>query len=234
MFVGRAKIPNVNVAAPKLAEYLGGGPNTFGGELFLGFISAVAFATILAVVAGLTLAASSAFAHDFWMNVVKRGKESESEQILVARIAAVVVGIVSVAVAINLPTANAAVLVAVAFAVASSGNLPVILFALFWKRFNTFGAVTGLLGGTLVSVLLVIIGPGFATVPVKNPTFPLANPGIVSIPLGFVFAIAGTYVGELFGQDRLAQARFPEIEVRSQTGIGAEPSGVAEPVAAFV
>jgi len=231
--VGKAHIPNVNVAAPKLAEFLGGGPNTLGGDLLLGFISAVAFATILAVVAGLTLAASSAFAHDFWMNVVRGGKESESEQVLVARIAAVVVGVIAVLLAINLPTANAAVLVAVAFAVASSGNLPVILFTLFWKRFNTVGAVAGLIGGTFVSIWLVIIGPGFGLVPAKNPAFPLANPGIVSIPLGFIFAIVGTYVGELLG-DRRAHAMYPEIEVRSQTGIGAEPSSIAERVPAAV
>ncbi len=231
--VGKAHIPNINVAAPKLAEFLGGGPNTLGGDLLLGFISAVAFATILAVVAGLTLAASSAFAHDFWMNVVRGGKESESEQVLVARIAAVAVGIIAVLLAINLPTANAAVLVAVAFAVASSGNLPVILFTLFWKRFNTLGAVAGLIGGTFVSIWLVIIGPGFGLVPAKNPAFPLANPGIVSIPLGFIFAIVGTYVGELLG-DRRARAMYPEIEVRSQTGIGAEPSSVEERVPAAV
>ena len=228
VLVGKAKIPNVNVAAPKLAEFLGGGPNTFGGELFLGFISAVAFATILAVVAGLTLAASSAFAHDFWMNVVRGGKESESEQVLVARIAAVVVGIIAVLLAINLPTANAAVLVAVAFAVASSGNLPVILFTLFWKRFNTVGAVCGLIGGTFVSILLVIIGPGFGTVPAAHPAFALSNPGIVSIPLGFIFAIAGTYIGEALGGDTRAKAMYPEIAVRSQTGVGAEPSSVIE------
>jgi cation/acetate symporter len=228
VLVGKAKIGNSNLAAPKLAEFLGGGPNTFGGELLLGFISAVAFATILAVVAGLTLAASSAFAHDFWMNVVRRGKESESEQVTVARIAAVGVGIVAVLVAINLPTANAAVLVAVAFAVASSGNLPVILFTLFWKRFNTVGAVSGLIGGTAVSILLVLLGPGFATVPQPHPAFALANPGIVSIPLGFIFAIVGTYVGEALGGDKRAQAMYPEIEVRSQTGVGAEPSSVVE------
>jgi cation/acetate symporter len=232
--VGKAHIPNVNVAAPKLAEFLGGGPNTLGGDLLLGFISAVAFATILAVVAGLTLAASSAFAHDFWMNVVRGGKESESEQVLVARIAAVVVGVIAVLLAINLPTANAAVLVAVAFAVASSGNLPVILFTLFWKRFNTLGAVAGLIGGTFVSIWLVIIGPGFGLVPAKNPAFPLANPGIVSIPLGFIFAIVGTYVGELLGGERRAKAMYTEIEVRSQTGIGAEPSSIAERVPAAV
>jgi len=235
VLVGKAKIGNTNLAAPKLAEFLGGGPNSFGGELLLGFISAVAFATILAVVAGLTLAASSAFAHDFWMNVVRGGKESESEQVTVARIAAVGVGVIAVLVAINLPTANAAQLVAVAFAVASSGNLPVILFTLFWKRFNTVGAVSGLIGGTAVSIFLVLIGPGLAVVPAAHPAFALTNPGIVSIPLGFLFAIVGTYVGEALGGDRRAVEMYPEIAVRSQTGVGAEPSSVVEePIPAVV
>jgi cation/acetate symporter len=228
VLVGKAKIGNSNLAAPKLAEFLGGGHNTFGGDLLLGFISAVAFATILAVVAGLTLAASSAFAHDFWMNVVRGGKESESEQVTVARIAAVGVGVIAVFIAINLPTANAAQLVAAAFAVASSGNLPVILFTLFWRRFNTVGAVCGLIGGTAVSILLIIIGPGLNTVPAAHPAFALSNPGIVSIPLGFIFAIVGTYIGEALGGDRRAQEMYPEVEVRSQTGVGAEASPVAE------
>ncbi len=228
VLVGKAKIGNSNLAAPKLAEFLGGGPNSFGGELLLGFISAVAFATILAVVAGLTLAASSAFAHDFWMNVIRGGKESEREQVTVARIAAVGVGVIAVLVAINLPTANAAQLVAAAFAVASSGNLPVILFTLFWKRFNTVGAVFGLIGGTAVSILLIVIGPGLNTVPAAHPAFALSNPGIVSIPLGFLFAIVGTYIGEALGGDQRAKAMYPEIAVRSQTGVGAEPSSVVE------
>ncbi|HEY4845217.1 MAG TPA: cation acetate symporter [Candidatus Dormibacteraeota bacterium] len=228
VLVGKAKIGNTNLAAPKLAEFLGGGPNSFGGELLLGFISAVAFATILAVVAGLTLAASSAFAHDFWMNVIRGGKESESEQVTVARIAAVGVGVIAVLVAINLPTANAAQLVAAAFAVASSGNLPVILFTLFWKRFNTVGAVCGLIGGTAVSILLIVLGPGLNTVPAAHPAFALSNPGIVSIPLGFIFAIVGTYIGEALGGDQRAKAMYPEIAVRSQTGVGAEPSSVVE------
>lgn len=236
VLVGKAHIgANNNLAAPKLAEFLGGGPNTFGGELLLGFISAVAFATILAVVAGLTLAASSAFAHDFWMNVVRGGKESESEQVTVARIAAVGVGVIAVLVAINLQTANAAQLVAAAFAVASSGNLPVILFTLFWKRFNTVGAVCGLIGGTAVSILLIVIGPGLGTPPAAHPAFALSNPGIVSIPLGFIFAIVGTYIGEALGGDQRAKAIYPEIAVRSQTGVGAEPSSVVEePVPAAV
>jgi cation/acetate symporter len=228
VLVGKTAIGNSNLAAPKLAEFLGGGANSFGGELLLGFISAVAFATILAVVAGLTLAASSAFAHDFWMNVIRGGKESESEQVTVARIAAVGVGVIAVLVAINLPTANAAQLVAAAFAVASSGNLPVILFTLFWKRFNTVGAVFGLIGGTAVSILLIVIGPGLNTVPAAHPAFALSNPGIVSIPLGFLFAIVGTYIGEALGGDQRAKAMYPEIAVRSQTGVGAEPSSVVE------
>ena len=228
VLVGKTAIGNSNLAAPKLAEFLGGGANSFGGELLLGFISAVAFATILAVVAGLTLAASSAFAHDFWMNVIRGGKESESEQVTVARIAAVGVGVVAVLVAINLPTANAAQLVAAAFAVASSGNLPVILFTLFWKRFNTVGAVFGLIGGTAVSILLIVIGPGLNTIPAAHPAFALSNPGIVSIPLGFLFAIVGTYIGEALGGDQRAKAMYPEIAVRSQTGVGAEPSSVVE------
>src|SRR5256714_13436267 len=192
VLVCKAKIANVNVAAPKLAEFLGGGPNTFGGELFLGFSSVVACATILAVVAGLTLAASSAFAHDFWMNVVRGGKESEFEQVLVARIAAVGVGVIAVLVAINLQTANAAQLVAVAFAVASSGNLPVILFTLFWKRFNTVGAVCGLIGGTAVSIFLVVICPGSATLPAGDPASAPSDPGIVNSPLRCSVPILGT------------------------------------------
>src|SRR5256884_2238080 len=188
VLVGKAKIGNTTLAAPELAEFLGGGPNSFGGELLLGFISAVAFATILAVVAGLTLAASSAFAHDFWMNVVRGGKESEFEQVLVARIAAVGVGVIAVLVAINLQTANAAQLVAGAFAVASSGNLPVILFTLFWKRFNTVGAVCGLIGGTAASVLLVGVGPAVGTPPANKPAVALTNPRLVSIPPGVILA----------------------------------------------
>ena len=223
-------VANSNLAAPKLAEFLGNDYfGTFGGELFLAFISAVAFATILAVVAGLTLAASSAFAHDFWLNVVRRGRESEREQVLVARIFALVVGLVAIVVAARVPTANATVLVGIAFAIASSGNFPVLLLTLIWRRFNTVGAVAGLLGGTLLSIYLVLIGPGLTTVPVKNPMFTLQNPGLISIPFGFLCAIVGTYVGSALRRGDSAQhnAKFAELEVRAQTGIGAE--GAAAP-----
>ena len=215
--IGKA---NSNLAAPLLAKAL-------GGDIFLAFIAAVAFATILAVVAGLTLAASSAFAHDFYTGVVRRHSAvNEREQVWVARLTAVVVGIVAVFIAIQNPTANAAQMVAAAFAVASSGNFPVILFTLYWRRFNTWGAVAGLLGGTIVSILLIVFGPGLAATPVLHPWFPLANPGIVSIPAGFIFAIVATFVGERLNKDLVAAARFSEIEVRSQTGIGSEPTQV--------
>src|SRR2546425_1474514 len=222
--------PNTNMSMPRLAEFLGGEFfGTTGGEFLLAFIAAVAFATILAVVAGLTLAASGAFSHDFYVNVIRthilHGHVSDQEQVLVARITAGLVGLLSIWLAARVgATANAAALVAgVAFVIASAANLPAILFTLFWKRFNTWGAVASLVGGTAVTIWLVAIGPGW-TVPVNaHPAFPLQNVGIVSIPIGFVLAIIGTYLGELAGAGRLAEQKFHEIDVRAQTGLGAEP-----------
>ena len=237
--VGKAKIcatvapnckTNSNLAAPRLAEFLGTQFfGTTGGEFLLAFIAAVAFATILAVVAGLTLAASGAFSHDFYVNVIRthilHGHVSDREQVTVARITAGLVGLLSIWLAARVgATANAAALVAgVAFVIASAANLPAILFTLFWKRFNTWGAVASLVGGSLVTIWLVAIGPGW-TVPVNtHPAFPLQNVGIVSIPIGFALAIIGTYLGELAGAGRLAEQKFHEIDVRAQTGLGAEP-----------
>jgi cation/acetate symporter len=111
----------------------------------------------------------------------------------------------------------------VAFVIASAANLPAILFTLFWKRFNTYGAVASLVGGSVLTIWLVAVGPGW-TIPVNaHPAFPLQNVGIVAIPVGFALAIIGTYVGELFKADKLAEIKFHEIDVRAQTGIGAEP-----------
>ena len=147
-----------NMAAPLLAREV-------GGNVFFAFISAVAFATILAVVAGLTISASSSFAHDFFTNVIHSGKEQKpGEEVRVARITAFVVGAVSILLAIGLgPNANVAFLVGLAFAVAASANLPVILFSLFWKRFNTVGAVSGLVVGLVSSIGLIIISPTIMT-----------------------------------------------------------------------
>src|SRR5438094_692335 len=165
----------------------------------------------------------------FYVNVIRthilHGHVSDREQVTVARITAGLVGLLSIWLAARVgATANAAALVAgVAFVIASAANLPAILFTLFWKRFNTWGAVASLVGGSLVTIWLVAIGPGW-TVPVNaHPAFPLQNVGIVSIPIGFALAILGTYLGELVKADRLAEQKFHEIDVRAQTGLGAEP-----------
>ena len=214
-----------NMAAPLLARVL-------GGDVFFAFISAVAFATILAVVAGLTISASTSFAHDFFTNVIHHGKERRpGEEVRVARITAFVVGAVSIGLAIALgPTANVAFLVGLAFAVAASANLPAIVFSIFWKRFNTAGAVASLVVGLVSSIGIILISPTIMTIDPPTvaasarhliqhaPIFPLENPGIVSIPLGFLAAILGT----LMSREPGAEARFDELVVRANTGLGAE------------
>jgi cation/acetate symporter len=229
-----ASAPNNNLSVPRLADFLGTHFfGTIGGEFLLAFIAAVAFATILAVVAGLTLAASSAFSHDFYVNVIRthlfHGQVSEREQVMVARITAALVGVLSIflASATGASTNAAALVAGLAFVVASSAALPVILFTLFWKRFNTWGAVAGLLGGTIATIVCYSLGPGFGVNPPKSPSFPLANVGIVTIPLGFIFAVVFTYLGELVRADPLAEQKFHEIDVRANTGLGAAGTATA-------
>jgi cation/acetate symporter len=213
------------MSAPLLAQHL-------GGDIFFGFVAAIAFATILAVVAGLTISASTSFAHDFWTNVIHRGTErAAGEEVKVARITAFFVGAVAIFIAIVLgPTANVAFLVALAFAVAASANLPVIVFSIFWRRFNTRGAVAGLATGLLASIVLILISPSIMTVDPPTvtgaarhliqaaPIFPLENPGILSIPLGFL----GAFLGTLTGREPSAEEKFNELVVRANTGLGAE------------
>lgn len=198
-----------NMAAPQLAYEL-------GGEIFFAFISAVAFATILAVVAGLTISASTSFAHDFFTNVIHHGKEQRpGEEVKVARITAFIVGAASIGIAILLgPTVNVAFLVGLAFAVAASANLPVIVFSIFWKRFTTTGAVSGLLVGLVSSIVLILLSPDF----MKSAWFPLKNPAIISIPLGFLGAFLGTFLS----REPSAEKLFSELKVRANTGLGAE------------
>lgn len=205
--------PNPNMVAPYLAQAL-------GGELFFAFISAVAFATILAVVAGLTMSASASFAHDFYSNVIHHGKENRpGQEIKVARITAFVVGGVSIALAIFLgPSVNAAFLVGLAFAVAASANLPVIVYSVFWKRFNTTGAVASLATGLVASIVLILLSP-VGIFGKAGAWFPLENPGIVSIPLGFLAGYLGTI---LTPRDLEAEAKFSELTVRAHTGLGSE------------
>ncbi|GAA3069696.1 hypothetical protein GCM10020000_62660 [Streptomyces olivoverticillatus] len=192
--------------------------------MLLAVISAVAFATILAVVAGLTLASSASFAHDLWANVIRKGKTNEKEEILTAKVAAVVIGAVSIVLGIYAHKLNAAALVALAFAVAASANLPTILYSLFWKRFTTRGALWSIYGGLVSSVTLVILSPVVSGNPkalfpgMSFDYFPLGNPGLVSIPLGFALG----WLGSLLSQPAPDQRqKYAELEVRSLTGYGA-------------
>ncbi len=252
-----------NMANILLAEKLGNEIAHLVGDIFLAFLSAVAFATILAVVSGLVLAASAAIAHDVYVKLIKGGKASQREQVRAARTTAFIVGIIAIVIGIAAEGQNVAQLVALAFAVAASGNLPVVVLSLFWRQFNTAGIVAGLLVGTVASIVLVLVSPnmfypkdiaadaqrvisvlekrqsenmilparekaslekaridyeknkeGVSIVGLDKPLFPLKNPGIVSIPLGFMAAILVAFV---FPSPR-EEERFDELLVRQQTG----------------
>jgi cation/acetate symporter len=189
VLVGREAIVAVdkggNMAAPLLAEVL-------GGTGFLGFISAVAFATILAVVAGLTLSGAAAISHDLWGHVLRDGKITEREQLRVAKIATVILAIAAIGLGLLFRGQNVAFMVGLAFAIAASANFPALLLSMTWRRFTTFGAFASMLSGTATSLILILLSP---TVWVdllgnKEAIFPLKNPGIISVPLAFVVGIA--------------------------------------------
>ena len=254
-----------NMATLLLAQFLGGGEGSIGGDLFLAFVCAVAFATILAVVSGLVLAASAAIAHDIYVNIIRDGKADQHEQVRVARITSLVVGAAAIVMGIAAEKENIVALVALAFAVAASGNFPVIILSLFWRRFNTAGIVSGIVVGTVAAIGLVLVSPnmtypkkvaadaqkivvtlekkqaegvvlagkdlaaldkaridyqknkdGSSIMGLDKPFFPLKNPGIVSVPLGFLAAI----VGCLAFRDRRSEEMFDEMYVRQNTGIG--------------
>jgi cation/acetate symporter len=204
-----------NSAAPLLAFEV-------GGAVLLGIVAAVAFATILAVVAGLTLTASASFAHDVYANVIKRGTADPRSEIKVARLTAVAVGLLAIIGGIAASGQNVAFLVALALALAASANLPTIVFSLFWKRFNTAGTLWSIYGGLTSCLVLIIFSPAMSGAPnsifpgVDFHWFPLGNPGIVSIPLSFLCGWLGTLFSRT-GADPVKQA---EMEVRSMTGIG--------------
>ena len=216
-----------NSAAPLLAFHL-------GGEILLGLISAIAFATILAVVAGLTITASASLAHDIYGQVIKRGEGGADAEVRVARITAVVIGALAIVGGIFAKDQNIAFLVALAFAVAASANLPTILYSLFWKRFNTRGALWSLYGGLISVITLIVFSPvvsgkaplvegGPSPSMITDPSvdfswFPLDNPGIVSIPLSFFLG----WLGTVTSRERSDETKFAEMEVRSLTGHGAE------------
>ena len=218
----------VNAAAPLLAFEL-------GGTVLLGIIAGVAFATILAVVAGLTITASASFAHDVYASVIKKGEVTGNTEVHVARITAVVIGAISIGLGILALQAglNIAFLVALAFAVAASANLPTIIYTLFWRNFTTQGALWSIYGGLIVCLTLIIFSPVVSGAPVveatgKSPSlfqppvdfswFPLNNPGIVSIPLSFFLGWLGTKLSK----EKPDELKGAELEVRAFTGIGAE------------
>jgi cation/acetate symporter len=257
-----------NMAAMMLAQKLGGDISPFLGDLLLAFLCAVAFATILAVVSGLVLAASAAIAHDIYVNVIKDGHADQHEQVMAARITSFVVGVVGILIGIAAEKQNVAHLVALAFAVASSGNLPVVALSLFWRKMNTAGVIAGLTVGTLLSIGLVMVSPnmtypekvadgakaaytkleadiaagniapeamekteaiitakkaeetanrgGTSMLGLSKALFPLKNPGIVSIPVGFLAAI----LAALAFPNRRSEEMFDEVYVRQNTGLG--------------
>jgi cation/acetate symporter len=215
--VGREIIRGVdsggNMAAPLVAELLGGTP-------FLGFIAAVAFATILAVVAGLTLAGASALSHDIFTHAIRKGHATEQEQIRVARGATVVFGVVAVLLGILFKGQNVAFMVGLAFAVAASANFPALLMSIVWRRFNTAGAVSSIVVGAFLSVILIVLSPTIWVDLLHNaaPIFPLKNPAIISMPAGFLAGI----VASLLVSEPAAEEMFHEEKLRTYLGIGAE------------
>lgn len=258
--------PGGNMATLMLAQQMGADIAPIVGDLFLAFLCAVAFATILAVVSGLVLAASAAIAHDIYVNVIKDGHADQHEQVFAARATSFVVGACGILIGLAAEKQNVAHLVALAFAVAASGNLPVVVLSLFWRKFNTAGVISGLVVGTVTSIALVMVSPnmtypkvvaegakkvvvamekkqaalppgetlsekdskalakakvdaqqtGTSMVGLEKPLFTLKNPGIVSIPLGFMAAILGC----LAFPNRRSEEMFDEVYVRQNTGLG--------------
>ena len=272
--------PGGNMANPLLAQALGGGPDSLFGNLFMAFVSAVAFATIVAVVAGLVLAAASAMAHDLYVGVIRKEHVTPQEQVKAARIATIFVGAMAIVIGISAKGQNVAHLVALAFAVASSANFPCVLMTLFWKRCNTGGIVLGMIVGTVAAIGLVMVSPNLtypkaikaaaqkvvdaapgkmapinealasgdaakvakaekdkaaldkavgtakanlekfkgddtSIVGLEKPLFELRNPGLISIPLGFLAVI----LGSLLYRDKRSEDMWDELYVRQTTGI---------------
>ncbi|MGW6751683.1 solute symporter family protein [Streptomyces sp. NPDC055006] len=211
-----------NTAVPLLALDLGGGPDSTGGTVLFAVVAAVAFATILAVVAGITLASSASVAHDLYASLRRPHAKPRSE-VAVARVAAAGIGVVAIALGLLARDLNVAFLVGLAFAVAASANLPVLLYSLFWRNFTTRGAVWAVYGGLVPALILVVLSPvvsGSATSlfpGVDFQFFPLENPGLVSIPLGF---LAG-WLGTVTSPEPPDEAKHAETEVRALTGAGA-------------
>lgn len=224
--------PSGNTAVPMLAEELGrltAGP--VGAAVMLALISAVALATILAVVASLTLASSSSMAHDLFGHILMWGRPRESQEVGMARLSACVVGGVAILLAVQAREQNVAFLVGLAFATAAAANLPVIVLTMFWRRFNTAGVEWAVYGGLSATLLLMLLSPvmsgkvdpvsgeNLSVLPawIDIQLLPMENPALFAVPVGFVCAV----VGSLLSSER-DTARFTELRVRSLTGWGAD------------
>jgi cation/acetate symporter len=286
--VGQVEITRIdkggNMAGPLLAQFVGGGADSMLGNLFLAFVAAVAFATIVAVVAGLVLASASAMSHDIWVGVVKGEHATQEDEVRAARISSVIVGILAITIGILAKGQNVAHLVALAFAVAASSNLPAVLLTLYWKKCNTGGIVAGMIIGAFSAIALVMVSPNMtyplqikaaqektikasddklaklnadlaaeqdaakqgkikegiaatekakkgaqdaiaklgsdmtSLVGLEKPLLELKNPGLISIPLGFLAVI----IGSLVYRDKRAEEMWDELYVRQNTGIQAE------------
>ena len=205
-----------NMAAPLLAQAL-------GGDILFSFVCAVAFATILAVVAGLVLSGASALSHDLYGQIIKKGKISEKEAVVAARVGSIIISVVSILLALGAQTLNVAFLVSLAFCIAASANLPVIIYTIYWKRFNTTGAVTAMLTGLISALVLVAISPNVwnpvegKAIFVGDPLIMLTNPALISVPLGFL----GGFIGSLISKEE-DPAIYREVEVKAQTGISVQ------------
>ena len=212
--IGRESITAVdrggNMAAPLLAEAVGGTP-------FLGFIAAVAFATILAVVAGLTLSGAATLSHDLWVNVIRHGHADEREQLIVARLATVVLAGLSILLGIIFRGQNVAYMVGLAFAIAASANFPALVLSIFWRRLTTAGAVASMVVGTVSTISLIALSPAIQIDILQHDTawFPLRNPGIVTIPLAFLTAAIVSLARPVPDEE----ARFISAERRLHLGV---------------
>jgi len=194
-----------NLAAPLLAKEV-------GGDFLLAFISAVAFTTIVAVVAGLVISATTAFSHDIYHHIIKKGKSTEKEQLIAARWTALVVGLISTVFALRLEAINVTFLVSMTFIVAASSNFPVLLLTIYWKKFNRTGVISGMLSGLIASLILLVLGPHImhpdGGMIEREAIIPLYNPGIIAIPLGFLGAYLGTILTPQRTQSRLEYEQF--------------------------
>jgi cation/acetate symporter len=206
------------MAAPLLAQLV-------GGDILFAFIAAVSFATILAVVAGIVLTGATAFSHDFYNEILKDGKATEKQQMTMARWASIGVTALAIVLSLGLQEFNVAFLASIAFTLAASSNLPVILLTIYWKKFNKTGAIVGMMTGLFGTLLLVALSPNVwnpvpgATIMTGEPIFPLNSPGIVSIPLGFIACYLGALIGNRrTGLKAVAKDNYNEILVKSNTG----------------